>query len=76
MALAACHACSNSTSRRTAVVSVYQRSATCFSVPFNIAYYALLTHMMAQVTAPSRDFVHTFGDAHLYSTTRSRPICS
>ncbi len=69
MALAPCHALFQFyVADGRLSCQLYQRSADVFlGVPFNIASYALLTMMVAQVSglAPG-EFVHTFGDAHLY----------
>src|SRR5262249_50734119 len=69
MALAPCHALFQFyVAGGRLSCQLYQRSADVFlGVPFNIASYALLTHLVAQVTGTRvGDFVHTFGDAHLY----------
>ncbi len=69
MALAPCHTLFQfSVTRGRLSCQLYQRSADVFlGVPFNIASYALLTHMLAQVTGlEAGEFVHTLGDAHLY----------
>lgn len=69
MALAPCHALFQFyVADGRLSLQLYQRSADCFlGVPFNIASYALLCMMMAQVTGlRPGEFIHTLGDAHLY----------
>ena len=69
MALAPCHALFQFyVADGKLSLQLYQRSADCFlGVPFNIASYALLTMMVAQVCGlQPGEFIHTLGDAHLY----------
>ncbi len=70
MALAPCHALFQFyVADGKLSLQLYQRSADCFlGVPFNIASYALLAMMVAQVTGlKPGEFIHTLGDAHLYN---------
>lgn len=70
MALPPCHLLAQFNVRQEKYLDcqMYQRSCDAFlGVPFNIASYALLTHLLAQVTGlEAGDFIHTYGDLHIY----------